>query len=169
MVQQHIIEDHFERPGGQEACEGKAEHTQGGEKEARLYLKQVVDDDLLESASSPLSHRVCHTKGSRKPVSDARSRRGLSTEYSGRFPARTCAAVSTSCSSPGSLRTPLKSITSSAVVGRSAFASNHAEIAWEVRSEGWSMSTSPSAAMRAARMSCSVRGSDLGTTSAGLR
>src|SRR5438093_13559919 len=131
MVQQHIIEDNFERPGGQEACEGKAEHAQGGEKEARLYLKQVVDDDLLESASSPLSHRVCHTKGSRKPLSDARSRRGLATEYSGRLPARTC-AVSTSCSSPGSLRTPLKSITSSAAAWRSAFASNHAEIAWEV-------------------------------------
>src|SRR5207245_577269 len=135
MVQQNIIEDNFERPGGQESRQSKAEHTKGGEKEARLYLKQMIDDNLLESASSPLSHRVSHTKGWRDPLSDMRSRRCRSTGCRGRLPARTCAA-STSSSSSGSLRTPLKSIIPSAAVGRSTFASNHAEIAWEVRSEG---------------------------------
>src|SRR5437016_7377167 len=168
MVQQNIIEDNFERPGGQEARQSKTEHTKGGEKEARLYLKQMIDDNLLESASSRLSHRVSQTKGSREPLSDLRSRRCRATDCRGRLPARTCAA-STSFSSSGSLRTPLKSITSSAAVGRSTFASSHAEIASGVSSEGCSISTSPSAAKRSARMSCSVRGSVLGTTSAGLR
>src|SRR5436309_12626822 len=138
MVQQNIIEDNFERPGGQEARQSKTEHTKGGEKEARLYLKQMIDDNLLESASSRLSYRVSHTKGSREPLSDMRSRRCRrcrSTDCRGRLPARTCAA-STSFSSSGSLRTPLKSITSSAAVGRSAFASSHAEIASGDRSEG---------------------------------
>src|SRR5437870_12958308 len=135
MVQQNIIEDNFERPGGQEARQSKTEHTKGGEKEARLYLKQMIDDNLLESGSSRLSYRVSHIKGSRGPLSEMRSRRCRATDCRGRLPARSCPA-STSSSSSGSLRTPLKSITSSAAVGRSAFASNHAEIAWEVRSEG---------------------------------
>src|SRR2546425_11855064 len=128
MVQQNIIEDNFERPGGQEARQSKTEHTKGGEKEARLYLKQMIDDNLLESASSPLWHCVSHTKGSREPLSDIRSTRCRSTECSGRHPGRTCAVI-TSSSSSGSLRTPLKSITSSAAMGRTAFASNHSEIA----------------------------------------
>src|SRR2546422_7224748 len=116
MVQQNIIEDNFERPGGQEARQSKTEHTKGGEKEARIYLKQMIDDTLLESASSPLCHCVSHTKGSREPLSDMRSRRCRSTECRGRHPARTRAVI-TSSSSSGSLRTPLKSITSSAAMG----------------------------------------------------
>src|SRR2546425_8578383 len=79
MVQQNIIEDNFERPGGQEARQSKTEHTKGGEKEARLYLKKMIDDNLLESASSRLSHRVPQTKGSRELLSDMRSRRSRST------------------------------------------------------------------------------------------
>ena len=83
MVQQNIIEDNFERPGSQEARHSKTEHTQGSEKEARLYLKQLIDDNLLESASSPLWHRVPQTKGSRELLSDVRSRRSRSTDCRG--------------------------------------------------------------------------------------
>src|SRR5207245_10486478 len=108
IVQQNIIGDKFQLPGSQAARQSKTEHTKGGEKEARLYLKQMIDDNLLESASSRLSHRVSHTKGPREPLSDLRSRRCRATDCRGRLPARTC-AESTSFTSSGTLPTPLQS------------------------------------------------------------